>query len=81
MDRPDRLADESPLSGLYNRILLEVETYQPLMAAAEELSEQFDFYSNVIFPEIADAIADKLGHVVFAAGRPDELHQVRRTIL
>lgn len=71
----DKLPESTPLAELYNRVLLQVGSYQPLMEAAEELSDRFDFFSRVIYPEIASAISENLGSVIFAAGRPDELHR------
>ena len=46
------------------------------MAVSEDVSEHFDFFAHVIWPEVATAISDGLGSVIFAAGRPDELHNV-----
>ncbi|WVF72910.1 hypothetical protein IAT40_007728 [Kwoniella sp. CBS 6097] len=66
---------DTPLASLYNRILSQVEVWSPLLQVAEDISDRFDFYSNVIWPEIADALVQKLGSTIFAAGRPDELHR------
>lgn len=38
--------------------------------------EGFDIMTNVIWPEIGQAIMDELGSVVFAAGKPDEFLKV-----
>jgi len=73
-----RLHDDSPLGALLNRVLMQIETYQPLMATSEEISEHFDFFSRVVWPEVGGAISEGLGSVIFAAGRPDELHRVSR---
>lgn len=70
-----RLRPSTPLSVLYNRILDQVETYQPLVKMAQALSTHFDFFSRVLWPEISKSIVDNLGSVIFAAGRPDELHK------
>ncbi|OCF42245.1 hypothetical protein I317_03980 [Kwoniella heveanensis CBS 569] len=66
---------DTPLASLYNRILSQVEIWSPLLQVSEDISDRFDFYSNVIWPEIADALVQKLGSTIFAAGRPDELHK------
>ena len=75
-DKSSRLHDESPLAALLNRILDHIETYRPLMTVSEEVSEHFDFFARVIWPEVSEAMSDGLGSVIFAAGRPDELHRV-----
>lgn len=74
-ERPSRLTEESNISALYNRILAHVETYLPLLSIAHSVSKDFDFFSRVIWPEIGVTITENLGHVVFAAGRPDDLHR------
>ena len=74
--KSDRLSDSTPLADLYNRILSQVESYQPLMSIAEEVSERFDIFAGVIWPEIAQSISEELGNVIFSAGRPDDLHKV-----
>ncbi|ORY35805.1 oligomeric golgi complex component, COG2-domain-containing protein [Naematelia encephala] len=74
-DKAPRLSDDSPLASLYNRILAQVELYQPLMTVAGELSDRFNFFAAVIYPEVAASISEKLGGTIFAAGRPDELHK------
>lgn len=38
--------------------------------------EGFDIMANVIWPEVAQAIMDELGAVVFAVGKPDEFLKV-----
>ena len=76
-DHGIKLRDTSPLAVLYNRVLGVVESYQPLMAAADEVSENFDFFTSVIWHTISSAIVTNLGSIIFAAGRPDELHEVR----
>lgn len=45
--------------------------------AGQPGEEGFDFFGNVIWKEIGDRLMDELGSVIFAAGRPAELHQVR----
>ncbi|WRT70116.1 uncharacterized protein IL334_007110 [Kwoniella shivajii] len=77
LERSIRLSSEdtSPLAALYNRILAHVETLQPLMQVADDLSDKFDFFSKVIWPEISTALAERLGSTIFSAGRPDELHK------
>lgn len=70
-----RLKPSTPLAVLYNRILDQVEIYQPLLKMAKGLSPHFDFFSRVLWPEISNAVVDNLGNVIFAAGRPDELHK------
>ncbi|WVQ84689.1 hypothetical protein IAT38_006844 [Cryptococcus sp. DSM 104549] len=67
--------DTSPLATLYNRVLAFVGAYQPLLTVAEEVSDKFDFFARVIWPEVSEAVMEKLGGVIFAAGRPDELHK------
>ncbi|WWD19735.1 hypothetical protein CI109_104199 [Kwoniella shandongensis] len=76
-DRSLRLptTDNSALAGLYNRVLAQVETYQPVMTIAEDISERFDFFARVIWPEISETVMERLGGVIFSAGRPDELHK------
>ncbi|WOO83788.1 Conserved oligomeric Golgi complex subunit 2 [Vanrija pseudolonga] len=75
IDRPHRLTGASLLDGLYNRVLAQVETYTPLIAIAHSVSTEFDFFSKVLWPEIGTAVVDNLGHVIFSAGRPDELYK------
>ncbi|TYJ52897.1 hypothetical protein B9479_006485 [Cryptococcus floricola] len=65
----------SPLALLYNQLLTRVAIYQPLMDVGEEVSSKFGFFARVIWPEIGERIMEKLGGVIFAAGRPDELHR------
>ncbi|WVW86287.1 hypothetical protein I302_108329 [Kwoniella bestiolae CBS 10118] len=67
--------DQSPLASLYNKVLTQMETYGPLLQISEDISEKFDFFSNIVWPEIAGALIDNLGSTIFAAGRPDELHK------
>ena len=74
-----RVQDDTPLGSLFNLVLGYLETYQPLMAVSEDLSEHFDFLARVIWPEVGEAISEGLGSVIFAAGRPDELHRVSST--
>lgn len=38
----------------------------------------FDFFANVVWKEVGERLMDELGSVLFAAGRPSELHQVGR---
>ena len=71
-----RLPDGSPLASLLNRVLFHIEGYAPLMAASEEVSDHFDFFSRVVWPVVCEAISENLGNVIFAAGRPEELHEV-----
>ncbi|EJT49997.1 hypothetical protein A1Q1_00838 [Trichosporon asahii var. asahii CBS 2479] len=70
-----RLKPSTPLAVLYNRVLDQVEVYQPLIKMAQALSAHFDFFSRVLWPEISKSVVDNLGSVIFAAGRPDELHK------
>lgn len=70
-----RLKPSTPLAVLYNRILDQVEVYQPLIKMAQALSVHFDFFSRVLWPAISKSVVDNLGSVIFAAGRPDELHK------
>ncbi|WVQ77491.1 hypothetical protein IAR50_007177 [Cryptococcus sp. DSM 104548] len=65
----------SPLALLYNQLLARVAIYQSLMDVGEEVSDKFDFFTRAIWPEIGEGIMDRLGGVIFAAGRPDELHR------
>jgi len=39
--------------------------------------QRFEFFGNVVWKEIGERLMDELGSVIFAAGRPAELHQVR----
>lgn len=39
-----------------------------------EDGEGFELFGNVIWREVGDRLMDELGSVIFAAGRPDELH-------
>lgn len=71
-----RIKTETPLAALLNRVLREVEIHRPLIDAAATESDEFDFFASALWPEIATAIVDNLGGAIFAAGRPDELHQV-----
>ncbi|WWC72121.1 uncharacterized protein I206_106081 [Kwoniella pini CBS 10737] len=68
-------SNSTPLASLYNRILGQMETYQPLLQIADDISEKFDFFAKIIWTEIASALIDNLGSTIFAAGRPDELHK------
>lgn len=38
--------------------------------------KRFEFFGNVVWREIGERLMDELGSVIFAAGRPAELHQV-----
>ncbi|KAK6909291.1 hypothetical protein I203_103308 [Kwoniella mangroviensis CBS 8507] len=77
LEKPLRMPaeDQSPIASLYNRILSQMETYSPLLQISEDVSEKFDFFPKIIWPEIAGALIDNLGSTIFAAGRPDELHR------
>ena len=75
-DFQEKLSDESPLALLYNKVLSQVQSYSALLSISDDLSPQFNLYAGVIWPEVAEAIMERLGGVIFAAGRPDELHQV-----
>ena len=75
-EQAEKLSDDSALASIYNAVLLQVESYGSLMSISEDLSQNFDVFAGVLWPEIAQAIMDNLGSVIFAAGRPDELHQV-----
>lgn len=70
-----RLEEGSNLAQLYNRVLVQVESYAPLLNLGHAVSPNFDFFSRVLWPEICSAIVDNLGSTIFAAGRPDELHK------
>ncbi|OXC68066.1 hypothetical protein AYX13_03275 [Cryptococcus neoformans] len=65
----------TPLALLFNRVLAQVASYQPLLDASKEVSEKFDFFARVFWPEIGDTIVERLGNVIFAAGRPNDLHK------
>ncbi|KGB78784.2 hypothetical protein CNBG_4622 [Cryptococcus deuterogattii R265] len=69
----------TPLALLFNRILAQVASYQPLLDISKEISEKFDFFARVFWPEIGDTIVERLGNVIFAAGRPDDLHKYYTT--
>ncbi|WWC64715.1 uncharacterized protein I303_107326 [Kwoniella dejecticola CBS 10117] len=77
LDKSLRLPLEytSPLASLYNTILGQMETYQPLLQIADDISEKFGFFAKIIWTETATALIDNLGSTIFAAGRPDELHK------
>lgn len=62
---------------MFNRILAQVASYQPLLDVSKEISEKFDFFARVFWPEIGDTVVERLGNVIFAAGRPDDLHKVK----
>lgn len=68
------------MASLLNRVLGQLELHQPLLLEAEAISERFDFFARVYWPEISAAIVENLGSVIFAAGRPDELHKVSRAV-
>lgn len=75
-ERPNRLKDDpSLLAGIYNRVLAHVESYLPLITISHHVSQEFDFFSRVFWPEVCKAITDNLGNTIFAAGRPSELHK------
>lgn len=76
-DGPRRIKAETPLAALLNRVLAEVDIYRTLIEVAAAESDDFDFFASALWPEIATAIVENLGGSIFAAGRPDELHQVR----
>ncbi|OWZ51634.1 hypothetical protein C356_02186 [Cryptococcus neoformans c45] len=69
----------TPLALLFNRVLAQVASYQPLLDASKEVSEKFDFFARVFWPEIGDTIVERLGNVIFAAGRPNDLHKYYTT--
>ncbi|OXG85296.1 hypothetical protein C349_02323 [Cryptococcus neoformans var. grubii Br795] len=69
----------TPLALLFNRVLAQVASYQPLLDASKEVSENFDFFARVFWPEIGDTIVERLGNVIFAAGRPNDLHKYYTT--
>ena len=78
-DPSPRLSMHTPLAQLYNKVLAHVAGYQALMNTSEELSDgesEFGFFEEIVWPEIASAVSENLGSVIFAAGRPDELHKV-----
>lgn len=70
----------TPLALLFNRILAQVASYQPLLDVSKEISEKFDFFARVFWPEIGDTVVERLGNVIFAAGRPDDLHKVKTSL-
>jgi hypothetical protein len=72
-----RITDDTPLAQIYNRVLTHVESYGSLLETAESISEGFELYAGVLWPEILAALSEELGGVIFAAGRPDDLHKVR----
>ena len=75
----DKLEEEFPLALLYNRVLAQVEAYTQLISLSEGISDRFDLFVGVLWPEIASAIMENLGGTIFSAGRPDELHKVSNT--
>lgn len=42
----------------------------------EEDGEAFEFFGNVVWKEVGERLMDELGGMLFAAGRPNELHLV-----
>lgn len=74
---PRRIKTQGPLAEVLNRVLQDVDGYRDLLEIAAAESSEFDFFAGAIWPEIATAILDNLGGSIFAAGRPDELHQVK----
>lgn len=48
----------------------------PIRVEVTTHTEGFDIMANVIWPEIAHAIMNELGSVVFAVGKPDEFLKV-----
>lgn len=68
-----RIAGESPLAGMYNRMLNELEDTCFIFDIAEGVSRRFAFVETVLFPCLCSAIKN-LG--IFSAGRPTELHEV-----
>ena len=75
-EQAERLSDDSALATIYNTVLSRVESYGALMSISEDLSPNFEIFAGVVWPDIVQAIMDNLGSVIFAAGRPDELHKV-----
>ncbi|KAL7425101.1 hypothetical protein Q5752_000789 [Cryptotrichosporon argae] len=71
----ERLPGSEPLVTLFNHVLAELNRYRDLFRISTDISARFDFFARVAWPEIATAIVDNLGSVIFAAGRPDELHK------
>ena len=55
--------------------LLATQSSHPI---ANESSEDkgFDIFVNVVWDEVARAIMDELGPIVFSVGKPDEFRQV-----
>ena len=45
-----------------------------------ERGDGFEFFGNVVWKEIGERLMDEMGSVIFAAGRPAELHQVSRSV-
>lgn len=48
----------------------------PVATAKTEQGAGFDIMANVVWAEIAKAIMDELGNIVFAAGKPDDFRKV-----
>ena len=42
---------------------------------------RFQLFVNVIWDELAHRLAAELGHIIFAAGRPDVFHKVSRPVV
>jgi hypothetical protein len=69
-----RLKPSGPLTDVLNRVLVHVYDLRPLITSADEVG--LDVLSRVFWPAVSAAIVSNLGNTIFAAGRPDELHQV-----
>lgn len=75
--RRSRLSESSGnLWQVYNLVLAQVESYDSLLSIAQSVSPRFDLFAGVLWPEICNAVINNLGGTIFAAGRPNELHQV-----
>ncbi|KIJ67824.1 hypothetical protein HYDPIDRAFT_37422 [Hydnomerulius pinastri MD-312] len=67
------IADHASLKSSSGRLdSASVATSPGGLEAEAQAREGFDIMANVIWPEVGQAIMDELGHMVFAAGNPDE---------
>jgi hypothetical protein len=72
---------DDPLVELYNKILNFITRECGLILDVTERTlarAGFNILANVIWEEVANRLIAELGHVIFAAGRPDVFHRVRR---
>lgn len=72
-----RLKPSGPVTDVLNRVLEHVYDLRPLIVSADEVD--LDVLSRILWPAISTSIVSSLGNTIFAAGRPDELHQVSYT--